>query len=82
MAQTIDKKVKLDLVGTDGNAFAILGNFQHQARKEGWTKEEIDTVINEATAGDYDHLLATIIKHCKEQDFEGTGGEIDPEDFE
>lgn len=57
------KKVTLQLVGLDGNAFALLGAFQRQARKEGWEQDEIKAVIDEATSGDYDHLLATLIEH-------------------
>jgi len=58
------KKVKLKLVGLDGNAFAVMGAFQQQARREKWTTEEIDTVLQEAMSSDYHHLLATIAKHC------------------
>lgn len=63
--KTKQKTVKLNLVGVDGNAFSIMGNFQKAARRQGWTKEEIDQVINEATSGDYNHLLATIQSHCE-----------------
>lgn len=62
--KVVSKEVKLNLVGLDGNAFAILGAFKSQAKKEKWSREEIDLVINEAMKGDYDHLLATIIDHC------------------
>lgn len=65
MKQAVNKKVKLDLVGIDGNAFSILGAFKKQAKKEGWTVVEIDTVIAEATRANYDHLLATIQTHCE-----------------
>jgi hypothetical protein len=58
------KKVKLKLVGLDGNAFSVMGAFNRQARKEGWTAEEIDTVLKDAMSSDYNHLLATIAKHC------------------
>jgi hypothetical protein len=58
------KKVNLELVGLDGNAFSVMGAFQRQARREKWTKEEIDTVLQEAMSSDYNHLLATIAKHC------------------
>ena len=57
--------VNLDLAGVDGNAFSIMGAFSKQARREGWSKEAIDKVIAEATAGDYDHLLQTIISYTK-----------------
>ncbi|WP_338359957.1 hypothetical protein [Yeosuana marina] len=53
------------MVGTDGNAFAIMGAFRRQARKEHWTPEDIEAVLNEAQSGNYDHLLATIMNHCE-----------------
>lgn len=61
---TITKKVNLKLVGLDGNAFVLMGAFRDQAEKEGWTEEEIDTVIEEAMSSDYRHLLSTLTKHC------------------
>lgn len=54
-------KVKLELVGLDGNAFAIMGAFSQAARRQGWSKQEIDVVLDEAKSGDYDHLLVTIM---------------------
>ena len=60
----VNKKVKLNLVGLDGNAFALLGAFQAQARKEGWTAEEIKEVQKKAMSGDYDHLLCTLMEYC------------------
>ena len=65
MEQVINKKVQLKLVGLDGNAFSLMGVFSHQARREKWTKEEIDKVIEEATKGDYNHLIATLAEHCE-----------------
>ncbi len=64
------KTVKLDLVGTDGNAYSVMGLFRKQARKEGWTATEIEAVLLEAMSGDYDHLLATILLHTEEPDDE------------
>lgn len=61
------KKLALNLVGLDGNAFSVLGAFQRQARRENWTPEEIKSVLDEATSRDYDHLLATIMKHCQDE---------------
>ena len=60
------KKVKLNLVGLDGNAFSLMGAFTKQARREKWTPEEIKIVMDECQAGDYDHLLATLMKYCDE----------------
>jgi hypothetical protein len=57
------KKVKLDLVSLDGNAFNLLGQFQRAARKQGWSQQEIDVVIAQATSSNYDHLLQVLIEH-------------------
>lgn len=65
MKKIVNKTVNLDLVGTDGNAFVIMAVFKKQAQREGWKKEEIEAVLNEATSKDYYHLLATIDNHCK-----------------
>lgn len=66
--KVIDKTVNLDLVGVNGNAFAIMGVFKKQALREGWTQEEIDTVLTEAKSGDYNYLLATISNHFEAKD--------------
>ena len=62
----MNKKVSLKLVGLDGNAFSLLSAFHSQAKDEGWSKEEIETVTKEAKSGDYDHLIATLAAHCEE----------------
>jgi len=59
------KPVKLRLVGLDGNAYSLMGAWRTQARKEGWSQEEITAVLNEAKSGDYNHLLCTLSEHCK-----------------
>jgi hypothetical protein len=59
------KKIKLNLVGLDGNSFYLMGAFSRQARKEGWSKEEIAEVMKECESGDYDHLLQTLTKYTK-----------------
>jgi hypothetical protein len=62
----LPKKVTMQLVGLDGNAFSILGRFSRAAREEGWSEEEIKRVIDEAMSSDYSHLLATISKNVIE----------------
>lgn len=64
MTTTPSKKIDLQLVGLNGNAFHLLGAFAAQARREGWTKEEINAVLNKAMAGNYDHLVYTLDSHC------------------
>ena len=58
-------KPRLKLVGTDGNAFAILGAAQRVARKAGWDSARIDGLLKEAMSGDYTHLLATMQQHFR-----------------
>ena len=65
------KKIKLELVGLDGNAFALMGAFSRQARREGWTKEEIETVMAKCRSGDYGNLLCTLMDHCESPDEDG-----------
>lgn len=65
MPQVIEKQVKLGLKGIDGNAFAIMGAFQRQAKRENWTEEEIKAVLDAAKGThSYEGLVATIMDHC------------------
>ena len=68
MENKIGKTLNLELVGVDGNAHGIMGVFSRQARREKWSQEEIDSVLQEAIDGDYDHLLSTIMTYCEPQD--------------
>lgn len=62
----VNKKIRLKLVGIDGNIFAIMGAFSAAARKQKWTKQEINTVLNACMDCDaYDKALAIIIDHCE-----------------
>ena len=59
------KKVKMKLVGLDGNAFVLMAAFSRNAHRQGWTQEEIDKVLDECRSGDYNHLLATLIENTE-----------------
>ena len=58
-APKVDRPV-LVLVGEDGNAFNILGRARRALRQAG-RDDEWATFVAEATSGDYDHLLATVM---------------------
>ena len=60
----INKKINLNLVGLDGNAFYLMGAFSQQARREKWTKEEINLVLDEAKSKDYNYLICTLNSFC------------------
>jgi alkylhydroperoxidase/carboxymuconolactone decarboxylase family protein YurZ len=51
--------IDVDLIGQDGNAFFIMANVKKALRRAGASKEEIGEYISQATAGDYNQLLAT-----------------------
>jgi len=53
-------KPVLKLTGGDGNAFAVLGTAQRIARENNmdWAP-----IMKEATSGDYNHLLQTMMKY-------------------
>jgi hypothetical protein len=55
-------KPEVQLVGTDGNAFAILGKV-NKALKAAGMNDEAKAFMAEATSGDYDHLLQTAMKY-------------------
>ena len=52
--------IKVKMVGEDGNAFACLGRCMQALRRAG-KMEMWDEFHAEATSGDYNHLLATIM---------------------
>ena len=54
-------EVIVNLVGEDGNAFSILGRVRKQLRQANVPQAEIDAFFAEATNGDYDHLLRTVM---------------------
>lgn len=53
--------VTVELVGEDGNGFAILAIVRKALKKAGVPSGEIEAFTREATAGDYDHLLQTVM---------------------
>jgi hypothetical protein len=54
--------VHVRLVGEDGNAFAILGRVIKAMRRAGVSDAEVKAFQQEATSGNYDHLLQTCLR--------------------
>ena len=57
--------VPCNLIGVDGNAFALMGHWRKNAKRAGRTQEEIKLVLDEAMQGDYNQLISTLLKYCK-----------------
>jgi len=56
-------KPELELTGQDGNVFSILGKAIREARRAGWSEEEIEKFRKEFMGGDYDHALQVCIDY-------------------
>lgn len=62
------KKVKLTLVGLDGNAFYLMGAFANAAREQGFDDSYINDVMNRCKSGDYNNLLCVLMDACEDSD--------------
>lgn len=51
------------LVGQNSNAYHLLGGWADAASSNGWSEEDIDKAIEEATSGDYENLLRVLVTH-------------------
>jgi hypothetical protein len=58
-------KVRVKLVGEDGNAFSILGRVSKALKRSG-QPEAAKEYLERATTGDYDHLLAVTLEYVDE----------------
>jgi hypothetical protein len=54
--------VDVQLTGTDGNAFALIGKVRRALREAGASREEQAEFIDAATFADYDNLLRTAME--------------------
>lgn len=54
--------VHVKLVGSNGNAFAIMGKVSQAMRRAGVSSSEVSSFTKEAMSGDYDNLLQTCMR--------------------
>jgi hypothetical protein len=62
---SFSKPVRVKLVGTDGNAFAVLGLCRRAAKRAGVPAVELGAFTAEAQSGDYNALLVTCQRWCE-----------------
>ncbi len=65
MSETSNVKfpeITVELTGTDGNAFSILGKVTKTMRRAGVSKADREAFLKEATAARYDELLTTVFR--------------------
>lgn len=67
-------EINVPMVGEDGNAFSILGRVKRIMRRAG-IEDQWDLFYAEATSGDYDQLLRTVMawfaidQHLEEEEY-------------
>jgi len=59
------KPIALDLTTVNRDAYAILAAFRNAARIQGRSKEDVEMVVTQATSGNYDDLLSTIMQYTE-----------------
>lgn len=57
-----EQKPRLVLTGANGNAYNILALARKALTKAGYSEQERQRYFDEATAGDYDHLMAVTFR--------------------
>ena len=62
MSEELQDKPELELVGQDGNAFFIIGRASGVLRSSGYSQEVITKFQEEASSGDYDHVIQTCME--------------------
>jgi hypothetical protein len=53
--------ILVELIGTDGNAFALMGKVRRALKDNGVPATEIAEFTQACIGGDYNHLLSTIM---------------------
>lgn len=56
-------QIQVQLTGTDGNAFAIIGAVRNALRRGGASAEDVTAFQQEAMSGDYDNVLQTAMRY-------------------
>jgi TolB-like protein len=50
-------EVEVQLIGNDGNAYAIMGAVRRALKRARVSADEIDEYVKQSMSGDYDNLL-------------------------
>ena len=58
-----DKSVCINFPKDDEHLFNFLKRFERKALRDGWTREEIDSVFDMAFCYSYHHILHTVTRY-------------------
>lgn len=59
-------RVKGGVFNCDGNAFVLLGRVLKAGRRAGVPAEALEAIKTEATSGDFDHLVQTLMQYAED----------------
>jgi hypothetical protein len=54
--------IRVTLSDQDRNVFSVLGHVKYALKLGGVSQQDIEAFVDEATKGDYDHLLWTAMR--------------------
>lgn len=57
--------IEVELIGNDGNAFAIMGTVRRALQRAGVDPDVIEQYMTEAKSGDYDNLLQVTMRYVE-----------------
>lgn len=57
---------KYDLVGVNGNAFAVMGYVANAMRENGYTRNQVEDYYADAKSADYSHLIRVSVRMIDE----------------
>ena len=52
-----EKQIVIDLTGSQGNAFYLLGTAQNLAKQLNYSKEQTEKLLSDMKSSDYENLL-------------------------
>jgi DNA-binding transcriptional MerR regulator len=62
------KKVKLTLFGLFDNVLTLVLSFKLNARRQGFSEKEIQTVLDECNKRDDEFIIETLLHYCEDED--------------
>ena len=57
------RQIIIDLAGPEGNAFCLIAYAVRFGKNLAWSREQIESVKNDMTSGDYNHLITVFDHH-------------------
>lgn len=76
-----ETKAKAQIVGKDGNAFAVMGRALLGMKHAGYSAELREQYQRECLSGDYDHMLAVTLDYVEDSGDDYSDIDMDSEEL-